>query len=372
MNKEILVITGGSYIGGTEIVTLQVLRGLLDNGNRLSCLTSGWNDGLFEQELQKYGIPFQSLKLGWVYFRRPLWTIDTLLHLPTALWKARKFLRREHQLVYATSLRQLYFLRPFIRKPILLHIHEPVKHNAFYQYFIKSLQPQVAAFIAVSQSIRQNLLALGVPDHKIKIVHNGVDPFANEWVPKRTEAKTITFGIVGQIIPRKGHDDVIEALRLLVEEGYSNFKLNIVGKGPENYEIKLKKLIAEKGLDKYVVWRGFQREKAEIYADIQVLLVPTRNEEPFGMVAIEAGYLEIPVIATEAGGLKEIIIHEQSGWLVPPQSPHTLKEIMRRVLNEPGLIPAYGANGRKEVLRRFTASAQLRQIEAIIESIQCK
>ena len=83
-----LFFAGGSYISGLEIVTLHLIRKLKEQGNEVKCIVNGWNDGMFIKELKKMGVSSEEVKLGWLYWRKPLWTADTLVHLPGAPHRA--------------------------------------------------------------------------------------------------------------------------------------------------------------------------------------------------------------------------------------------------------------------------------------------
>jgi len=82
---RILFLVGATRVFGAEIAMLTVMRGLKKRGYEVHCITSRWSDGDFESRLKEEGIPFTSLKLGFLYLRKPLWTLDTLIHYPGAL-----------------------------------------------------------------------------------------------------------------------------------------------------------------------------------------------------------------------------------------------------------------------------------------------
>lgn len=368
--KKILAISGGSYIGGAEIVTLQVLDGLQKKGNSIFCLTNGWNDGDFHHRLEAIGITYQAIKLGWFYLKKPLWTADTLFHLPTALAQGRQVLKTTpHDLIYATSYRQLLLLYPFIKKPIILHVHDPLGRDRNSRWIIRWLDGKITTYIAVSEFIKRDLMNGGVNKNKIRVVHNGIDIHPSPSPNHIQDAEKVILGIAGQIIPRKGHQDAIEALWILVDKGYTNFQLYIVGKGDLNFIAELKQMISTYQLEPYVAWRGFQHSLPEIYKGINILLAPTRTPEPFGMIAIEANSLGIPVIASKTGGLPEIITHGWNGWLVKPGAPEELAATLVQAIEQKCLIKEYGRNGYRMVQENFSTERQIRQIHQLISSL---
>lgn len=366
---KILAIAGGSYMGGSEVVTLEVLKGLKKKGYLLKCMTNGWNDGEFHDRLRQIEIPYQSLKLGWFYIRKPTWTVDTLVHLPTALKDAGKLLKQDFNLIYTNSYRQIALLCSRINQPVLFHVHESIGNDRQFRLLKPFLEKKITKYIAVSNCIAHNLLSVGIPESKIEVIYNGIHPVENAFEKKNLQKKVITFGIVGQIIPRKGHEDLINSLLKVRNAGYSDFQLYIVGNGNKYFISRLKSLIRESSLNNHVVWKGFQKEKSEIYQNIDILIAPTRNEEPFGMVALEANSLGIPVIASNTGGLKEIIEDGNNGWLIPPKNVESLTSMFIQLLGDREQIILMGDNGKKIIQEKFSASKQIDKIHATIQSL---
>ncbi len=371
MSKRILVITGGTYIAGTEIVTLDVLRGLKRAGWPLHCIISGWNNGDFPMRLEKLGISYSTIKLGWYYIRKLAWSLDSFIHYPRAIIKFL-YLRKKHphDFLYINSYRQLILLYPFIRKNVVYHVHDPNRFSRQSAFFLKIADRKILKYIAVSQFIRDDLLECGISGDKIVVIHNSVDPEQFDMIhaEKRNGAK-IVLGIVGQVIPRKGHDEAIAAFSLLVKKGYKNITLYIIGTGDQAFEKKLKAVSKLAGIEEDIVWKGFVKEKEEIYKDIDILLAPTRNKEPFGMMAIEANLLGIPVIASNQGGLLEIIEHGYNGYLIHPNNAADLAQKIELFLQNNNLITVLGSNGRQRIMERFSYNKMIDKFSHVFDSL---
>jgi glycosyltransferase involved in cell wall biosynthesis len=131
----------------------------------------------------------------------------------------------------------------------------------------------------------------------------------------------VNLGLLGQISPHKGHDDAIEAVRLLG----SGYRLLIAGKGEADYV----EILKDKARGLPVTFSGFV-ELPEFFNAIDVLLVPSW-EEPFGIVLLEAMASGIPVISTAAGGPLDIVRNGETGVLVPPKSPTALADSIRHL-----------------------------------------
>jgi glycosyltransferase involved in cell wall biosynthesis len=353
LNKKILVIAPSSYIGGAEIVTLDIITALKNNGFDLKCIIKGWNNGDFPNRLNKLGVDYVPIKLGWFYLKRLSWTLDSFVNFPYALWQFLKVkLTYKWDIIYLTSYRELILLFPFLNGEIIYHVHSSSFNKAQSRFFIKIIQKKVNKFIAVSNFIKSDLIRCGVKEEKIVVVHNGVDVVN---FPSRIEKNNsfLNIGIVGQVIERKGHEDVIDALEILLKKDIKKFKLKIVGRGDRKYEEKLKLKIKKLRLDNFVDWTGFKNEKKDIYEDIDLLIAPTRNEEPFAMVPLEAGAYEIPSIVTNVGGFPEMIVNGETGFIVNPKSAHEIAEKFEILIMNNDLRKYLALNAKERINKLF-------------------
>jgi glycosyltransferase involved in cell wall biosynthesis len=355
-SKKILVIAGGSYISGAEKVTLDVIAALKEEGYQLHCLVNGWNDGEFIGQLQILNVPFTSCKLGWYYMSRLLWSLDSLVHYPMAIARFF-FLYRwfNPDIVYTVSYRQIVLLYPFFRKNIIFHVHDPYSETRQSRFFVRLISRKVKMFIAVSDFIKRDLICCGIPQSKIEVVHNGVEVTDTKWLQHNSgymPKKKLRIGIVGQVIPRKGHEDLVAALDLI--HGRINFECLIFGKGDKAYTDVLKNQITACGLDNSVKWMGFIKNKEEVYNQIDVVVAPTRNEEPFALVVLEAGAFCRASVVSDSGGFPESIIDGETGFVIPKKSPGILAEKLTALFSNPVLLVRMGENANKNIRENFT------------------
>ncbi len=364
--KRILILTNGNYISGAEKVTLQVIKGLQERGFELHSLVSGWNDGRFIAELRAMRQTYSVIKLGWYYISKPRWTLDSLLHYPGAVIRFLRVCRSfRYDFIYLTSYRQLFLLYPFIRGRILYHVHDNNGDSSRSRFFLKLLSHRVHQFIAVSDYIRLDLINCGVPAHKIQVVHNGIP------VPAETVAGSrdvFSMGVVGQVIPRKGHVVVVEALSLLHRRGLQ-VKLIIVGRGSDAYIREVREKIEKAGLQAWVEWRGFVEEQAAIYAGIDVVVAPTRDNEAFGLMACEANAYGKPAVVSRNGGLPEIIVDGVNGYVIDPLSADDIAESIARLYKNRSLLSRMGEQGRQRVIELFSDVRMHKQLSELIEQL---
>ncbi|MFM6926772.1 MAG: glycosyltransferase, partial [Ferruginibacter sp.] len=279
--RKLLVIAGGGYIYGAERVTLDVMAGLKQEGYQLQAIISGWNDGAFAHVLDELQVKYYPLKLGWYYKSKIKWSLDSLLHYPGALIR---FLRVRKQFkdwpVYMISFRQVILLWPFFKKNLLYHVHDVNSSSKQARFFLKIINRKVCRYIAVSEFIKEDLLACGIPAEKIEVIHNGVT-ILPEIQKGLNESRTLTVGIAGQVIERKGHIGLLNAIGLLAEKGL-DIALVIAGDGDVDFTDKLKALSRELNIAGKITWRGFKKSLLEIYTGMDVLVAPTLSAEPFG------------------------------------------------------------------------------------------
>lgn len=370
MTTRVLAITPASYIGGTEKVTLDVLSGLKDNNFQIHCIINGWNDNDFPSRLQKMNIVYTPIKLGWYYLKKIRWSIDSLIHYPRAVIKFLEVIKSfKHDVVYLTTYRSIILLYPLLKKNIIYHVHECNSNNKQSKILLKIADKKVVKYIAVSDFIKLDLILCGIDKSKIEVVYNGIDIPVYSKKERSEIDGPLAIGIVGQIIPRKGHEDVLEALKILREKGYVDVRLKIVGKGDIAFEEKLKRLIENYQMNDLVFWKGYEKDMIRIYDGIDVLIAPTRNEEPFGLVAIEANAMNIPVIVSKKGGLVEIVEDKYNGFIVDAYSPNQIAERIIFFYDNPKLQKKMGERGREKVSSCFTKKQMLLNFISIISKL---
>lgn len=239
------------------------------------------------------------------------------------------------------------------------------------------------AVLAISHFVRCSLIEGGVPEKKIHTALNATDP--TEFDPARHGPGTLRnrlglaadvplVGIVARIMVWKGHYELVEAMAR-VREKHPNVRLAIIGKedllaadSAESYTARVKRRIEELGLQENVIWAGWFNEMAPIFADLDVVCVPS-YEEPFGLVVTEAMAMERAVVGFDSGALPEIVQSGVEGVLVPAKNTEALAEAILQLLDDPAKRRALGAAGRERVLRQFTPRRQADEVAAIYEQV---
>jgi len=234
------------------------------------------------------------------------------------------------------------------------------------------------SLIAVSDSVRKELISAGVPAGAVRTVLNGMD--AASFEDRMRQARnTDVFAKIrernqlppGRIVlvsarrvPWKGQQDVIHAAHSLHRRGRMQGAIVVInGAGlldtrSPGYQDELERLIADLGLSRtvFLLDRLSPPEVAACYTAAHIAAHPSRDPEPFGYSNLEAMIAEVPVIAAGHGGPLEYITDGESGLLVPPGDPDTLAAAIDALLSDDALHARLAAAGRASA-ERFTLDA---------------
>ncbi len=171
---------------------------------------------------------------------------------------------------------------------------------------------------------------------------------------------------VGQLIKGKGVDILIEACRHLKH----NYSLKIVGSGNDfGY---LDRLIKMYGLSKNIQLVGWTDNVEKYYENADLVIVPSRWQEPFGLIGIEAFSRKVPVVGFDIGGISEWLHHKKNGYLVKKRSPEGLVEALEYIENNPKLIHKWGQAGYDYVKENYSESCFLDSIKIILQQAKVK
>jgi len=184
-----------------------------------------------------------------------------------------------------------------------------------------------------------------------------IDPRAEFGWPPETRIVVAA----GRLSPEKGQRYLIDALRLLNGRRPPVAAL-ILGAGRE--EPELRRRIAEGGLAGRCVLAGFRRPIPGYLAGADLLVNPSLSEG-LPNVVLEALAVKTPVVATDVGGVAELIVPGETGWLVPPADPAALAQAIAAALDDREQARAQSENGRRLVASAFSFSRQAERFAEI-------
>lgn len=205
--------------------------------------------------------------------------------------------------------------------------------------------------IAVSKSLRHELVgSLVIAPNRCLVIGEGSSHGVNltkfRSIRRHTEAPC-NVGFVGRLAKDKGLDTLIEAF-LTLQGVHPGAKLFLVGRN-DGYMKKLRKIVAG---NRGVVFRPEAQHGEELFDGFDILCLPSRREG-FPNVALEAGALGIPVVASDVTGSRDAVLDGITGTLVPPNDPQSLARELRKLMIQPLLREELGKNARLRVERTF-------------------
>jgi colanic acid/amylovoran biosynthesis glycosyltransferase len=247
-------------------------------------------------------------------------------------------------------------------------VHGP---SEFYDVVGERLSEKVRSanlVICVSDFARSQLMAQTAEQHwdKLRVIHCGVDP--DEFVPRHTdvgdELRLVTVARLTQV---KGHGVLFQALRQLRGRNLP-VRLTVVGDGPKRAE--LEQLARDLGVESMIAFAGAvgREDVHSHYAAADAFCLPS-FAEGVPVVLMEAMAMELPVVATDVMGVRELVENETNGLLVRPGRPDTLADALERLIADPNLRRRLGSGGRETVQQRFDIRRSAAEIHAAFEEL---
>jgi glycosyltransferase involved in cell wall biosynthesis len=217
---------------------------------------------------------------------------------------------------------------------------------------------QVDRLITPSRYVAAQYAANGVPHDKITVIQNGID--TENFAPVQRSSAELTLGFIGHLGKHKGLDVLLHALSLM---NARQVRLLVVGTG-EDAEW-LQTFSHERALDPYVTFLGHVENLriATIYQQIDVLVVPSVWPENSPVTITEAMASGIPVIASDVGGISELVEDGVTGYLIPLRDSLAIAERIQRFLARPELLKTMGERARAKI----QAYQMRQQVERIVE-----
>lgn len=196
--------------------------------------------------------------------------------------------------------------------------------------------------VGVSRTVADDLLDHGVPQSRVHVVRNAWESrndFLSRWEARDrlgVEEDRFLLGWVGRLNRVKGPDVLLAALH---HSSMSDLSVSVIGDGPERQPLaqQAETLPPETRLH----WHGHLRDAYRVFPAFDALVLSSRSEGT-PMVLLEAMAAGVPVVATEVGGVPEVI-SEDEAWLVPPENPAALWSAVAQVRENPGEARARAA-----------------------------
>lgn len=219
--------------------------------------------------------------------------------------------------------------------------------------------------LANCDAVREELIASGIAPDRVVVVPNAIDPSRiqelgapDTTTPQTTQARALAPGIDEFRLvmvanfhhAAKDHTTLLRALQHVVR-ACPAARLTLVGRGPRRQEVAA--LVHELGLDRHVNLADHQRDVPAVLAQADMGVLSSRHE---GLPNVILEYMAagLPVVATDAGGTREVVLDGVTGWIVQPGDAQAMGEAILRACSDPVRAKQMGAAGRVRVLSHFT------------------
>ena len=384
--KNILFIHQSAELYGSDKTLLLLLKNL--DKNKFKPVVLLPFDGPLKEALENENIEVVIAPVLKLY--RKLFTPKNLVGFFKDIKAAFKIVNELHTkyqftLIYSNTLAVLFGILFAWKNNIkhLWHVHEIIeKPSLFKKAFIGLLSLKCNTHIVYnSQATRLFWEVNNTIKNKGIVIHNGIEinniqcssTEISEVRKKLFQAQPneVVLALVGRISRWKGQMILLDAFNNLVQKN-ENIKLVFVGAPPPNqekFQEDLEERITSFQLNDKVLIIPFQNEIHKIWQAIDIAVVPSTEPEPFGMVAIEAMLAHKPIVGSNHGGLTEIIVNNETGFLVTPNSVQDLVIALEKLIQNELLRKEMGEKGYLRVTTAFSVEQYVDSFEKFFEKI---
>lgn len=366
--SKIAIICGAGTVSGKEIMALELANAARKEGHQVEFVVSVWGSSEFRHRVQELGFEVQVMPLGFISatltWKCIRMTLHQLIFWPSLLTGYSRFLSsKKPDRVIHTNWHHLLLLRQLLkRERDIFWLHEVIPSKRHYRWIFHKLSSKLRKFIVVSHVVAKSLDKLGISPLQIRLVYNGITSPA---APEPSESGN-RVGIVGQVEPWKGHGDLLLAFAQVARR-FPAAELHVFGKGSEDYRDFLQEQATRLGIEEKVLWHGFVSDPEKIYSAIDVCVIPSRSQDPLPTSAIEAAHYGRAIIASQNGGLPEIVQDGRTGLLFESGNISALARCLSELLSKEKLRRQFGKRAREDALERFS---QKRFVEEFLSAVQ--
>lgn len=354
---NILILTNHLNIGGITRYVLNLSYGLKKRGHNVSVGSlPGWG----EKFLRENSIGFLKLPLKTKSIFSPC--------LISAYFILKRFIRREDiDLIHAQT-RITQFLA-FILSKRLNIAYVSTFHGFYRPHRMRKKIPCLGDLtIAISQAVGRHLIEdFNLEDKNLRVIYNSV----SSVMPSCAEATEVkdyaclkgnpTLGIIARLSEEKGHLHLFSAFRRLIKD-YPQARLLVVGSGKKEKEFR--DWVESNGLASHIIFLGNVPELRPLFKIIDISVLPS-SLEGLGFSILEAQANGVPVVASSAGGISEIVKDSQTGILVEPGDADGLYRGIKLLLEDTALREEIVNNSRTQVEEKFNLDRMVSLTESV-------
>lgn len=331
-----LLVHPGAELFGSDRMLLESARGLAEVADRVVVALP--EEGPLVRPLQEAGaevVIIPLLVLRKALLRPSGWPalVRNTLRGAAAAWRLLRRVRPRAVYVSTITIPQWPIIARLRRVPVISHVHEAEASASRIVNTVLYAPHLLASTLLVNSEFSRRTIAAHLPGlaRRAQLVYNGVAGPTTPEEPRET-VDDLRVLYVGRLSPRKGVADVLTAVATLRERGIPA-RASLLGSvfpGYEWFEDELRAQAASMDADA-VEFLGFRPDIWAVLAEHDVLVVPSRVDEPFGNTAVEGILAQRPVIASDTSGLREAAGGYATSRLVTPDSPDALADALAQV-----------------------------------------
>ncbi len=366
-HKRVAFVCFSHSLGGLELSTLRLAMSMSDKG--VSTMVIVPPGSPLHQRAHESGVNLAALVPRWKYG-----DIPAAMKLARILGESRinVVILMRSQDIHLASLATRF--SPGVKLVFYQQMNSRHNKRDLLHTWIYS---QLSLWISLTQGMKEDVLQFTrMPRERTKVVPLGTD--LHEFDPKhfkKSEARAYfglprdkkIIGVLGRLDPQKGQEVLLRAVPQLLK-AHADISFVIAGEetaGEPGYKAHLQGLCRTMGIEKYVKFLPFTNDVPHLLAALDVFAL-TSFSETFGLVVVEAMAMGKPVIATNAGGLPEIITDGKTGLLIEPRNKDAIAHAIHRVLSDDSLRKSLGDSARLDAQRRFSLE---RCVDALLGTI---
>jgi glycosyltransferase involved in cell wall biosynthesis len=361
---NILQINSGSGWSGGQYQVLLLSRGLMERGHHVVIVCPPGS--ALAEKASKAGLVVEPIRM------RGEWDLKAVYDLCRVLRRHRIEVINTHKPKTQTLARMAASLA---RVPVVVatrRVSFPLR-----QHLLTRLKwvTGVARIIAVSKKVEEVLIRSGVPSEKAVTIYGAIDlkrfhPGLDDRGIRREfelDEMTPVVGKVADYRPWKGYQVFLEAAALILSE-MPEVRFFAIGKKMPHYDEMLN-MARRLGIERQVVFTGFRDDVERFYRMMAVSVNCATEGEGLPGVLRESLAMEVPVVATDVGGSREVVMDGETGLIVPPSDPKAMAQAILRLLKDPELRLKMGRYGHKRMEEQFSIDAMVNQTEALYRSL---
>lgn len=233
----------------------------------------------------------------------------------------------------------------------------------------KILLRQAREITATSRFLADATAQLAPAGKTVHVIPFGIDCTMFSRKGKRAADSVVRIGFIKHLEPKYGPDDLLKAMAIIAKQ-IPDVHLTLVGHG--QMEPFLKDLAIRLGIETHLRFTGYvpYERVPELLAGMDIFVMPSvEHSETFGVAAIEAQAMEVPVVASNVGGVSEAVMDGETGILVEPRNIQQLAAAIIKLIREPELRQRMGEEGRRFVLQNYNIEENVRLFERLYQNL---